>query len=147
MCVFHQCLTAVRIFAPSQVGRTSPTGVRQGAPIIWRSTPAELNDIGNDELLTLVDGAVARASAADDGIRSPVARFVTYDFLRRVREAVDNRPELPPGWGHQAMLCRVVADLTGLPQLPASDAIDGDTQKAGNALQSFIGTQKSARRL
>ena len=50
LCVSQPCLTALSTRAPSQDGRTTSSGPWPLAAVTWRSTPAELNEIGNDEL-------------------------------------------------------------------------------------------------
>ena len=88
-----------------------------------RLTPSDLNSLEESELRECVSVALERASGADSPPRTPVADFVTFKFVLGVQTIIASSAP-PAGWQgqRQALLARVVADLTGLPTLPPCDA-------------------------
>ena len=110
-----------------------------------RLTPSDLNSLEESELRECVSVALERASGADCLPHAPIADFVTFKFVLGVKTIIASSSP-PAGWQgqRQALLARVVADLTGLPTLPLCD---DDTQKAGNKLGSFLAPTNGRREL
>jgi hypothetical protein len=121
---------------------TPPSFARAGSE---RTTAAALCAIGDDELFERVDGIVTRLTEESNVTSSggpKVAAFLTVGVLLRIRTRLEKLlPGRAPrnGWGRQAAIARVAADMTALPVLPPGD---GDTQKAGNNLCSYLDRKK-----